>query len=182
MGRRQIQHFHKLFTNVKIIEFHYHIWNRHGKYIQISTNMPGIDVADPRSKMLHISQMKCQNYLISLPYLESPWKYIKISINMHTSIGVVSHDIGWNLRVFCTMEPMATLSVNRFHAAGVSRRQQKMSANVKILEFSDYIWNHHEECIQRSTNIPGIGLEILRILRNQMILYGWWNQWLCAQC
>ena len=28
--------------NVKIVEFHDHIWNRHEKYIKISTNMPGI--------------------------------------------------------------------------------------------------------------------------------------------
>ena len=27
---------------VKIVEFHDHIWNRHEKYIKISTNMPGI--------------------------------------------------------------------------------------------------------------------------------------------
>ena len=28
--------------NDNILEFHDHIWNRHGKCIQISTNMPGI--------------------------------------------------------------------------------------------------------------------------------------------
>ena len=27
---------------VTIVEIHYHIWNHHGKCIQISTNMPGI--------------------------------------------------------------------------------------------------------------------------------------------
>ena len=32
-----------------------------------------------------------------------------------------------------------------------------MFKNVKILEFGDYIWNHHEKCIQNSTNMPGIG-------------------------
>ena len=32
-----------------------------------------------------------------------------------------------------------------------------MFKNIKILEFSDYIWNHHEKCIQISTNMPGIG-------------------------
>ena len=31
-----------------------------------------------------------------------------------------------------------------------------MFKNVKILEFSDTIWNHHEKCIQISTNMPGI--------------------------
>ena len=35
--------------------------------------------------------------------------------------------------------------------------------NVKIVEFHDHIWNHHEKCIQKSTNMPGIGLLILEI-------------------
>ena len=46
---------------------------------------------------------------------------------------------------------------------------------VKILEFSEYIWNHHEKCIQISSNMPDIGLEICkisRILRKIPILYG----------
>ena len=70
-----------------------------------------------------------------------------------------------------------------FHAAGVSRRQVKNVTKVSkisnILEFGDYIWNHHEKCIQISTNMPGIGLEMcemLRILRNKTILYGWGNR------
>ena len=53
--------------------------------------------------------------------------------------------------------------INPFHAAGVSRRQQKLSQNVqkvKILEFGDYSGNHHKKCIQISTNMPGIGFEI----------------------
>ena len=29
--------------NVKILEFHDHIWNHHAKYIEISTNIPAID-------------------------------------------------------------------------------------------------------------------------------------------
>ena len=55
-----------------------------------------------------------------------------------------------------------------------------MFKNVNILEFGDYIWNHSEKYIEISTNMPGIGLEICeisRILWNQTILYGWWNQW-----
>ena len=36
---QKITHFVK---NVKIVEFHDHIWNPHEKCIQISTNMPGI--------------------------------------------------------------------------------------------------------------------------------------------
>ena len=35
--------------------------------------------------------------------------------------------------------------------------------NVNILEFQDYIWNHHEQCIQKSTNIPSIGSLIREI-------------------
>ena len=34
---------------------------------------------------------------------------------------------------------------------------------VNILEFGDYIWNHNEKCIEISTNMPGIGLEICEI-------------------
>ena len=34
--------FHKMLKNIKIIEYHYHIWNHHGKCIRISTNMLGI--------------------------------------------------------------------------------------------------------------------------------------------
>ena len=29
--------------------------------------------------------------------------------------------------------------------------------NVKIVDFNYYIWNHHGNCIQISTNMPGIG-------------------------
>ena len=46
----------------------------------------------------------------------------------------------------------------------------------KFWDLSDYIWNHHEKCIQISTNMPGIGLfcvcEISRVLRNKTILFG----------
>ena len=35
--------------------------------------------------------------------------------------------------------------------------------NVKIVEFHDLIWNHHEKCIQISTNMPGIGSLIREI-------------------
>ena len=50
---------------------------------------------------------------------------------------------------------------NTFHAAGVSRRQ---SLNVpKISKFCNLVtisWNHSEKCIQVSTNMPDICLEI----------------------
>ena len=39
-----------------------------------------------------------------------------------------------------------------------------MFKNVTILEFGDYIWNQHENCIQISTNMPGIGFENCEIL------------------
>ena len=48
-----------------------------------------------------------------------------------------------------------------FHAAGECRRQVKILTNlvknVKIVEFHDHIWDHHEKYIQISTNMPGIG-------------------------
>ena len=40
-----------------------------------------------------------------------------------------------------------------------------MFKNVNILEFGDYIWNHHEKCIVISTNMPGIALEICETKR-----------------
>ena len=46
-----------------------------------------------------------------------------------------------------------------------------MFENVKILEFSDYIWNHHEKCIQISTNMPGIGLLIREIHVNMAYIW-----------
>ena len=41
-----------------------------------------------------------------------------------------------------------------------STKYHKIVKNINILEFGDYIWNHHEKCIQISTNMPGIGLDI----------------------
>ena len=52
--------------------------------------------------------------------------------------------------------------INAFRAAGECRRQFKnvtnFVKNVKIVEFHDHIWNHHEKCFQISTNMPSIGL------------------------
>ena len=50
---------------------------------------------------------------------------------------------------------------NIYHAAVVSRRQvqlntQKWLKNVDILVCGANIWNHHEKCIQLSTNMPSI--------------------------
>ena len=33
---------------------------------------------------------------------------------------------------------------------------QKHLQNVKIWGFHDHIWNHHEKCTKKSTNMPGI--------------------------
>ena len=50
---------------------------------------------------------------------------------------------------------------NAFHAAGECRRQVKDLTKfvffVEIVEFHDHIWNHNEKCIQKRTNMPGIG-------------------------
>ena len=56
---------------------------------------------------------------------------------------------------------------NAFHTAGECRRQVKNVTNlfkkVNILEFHDHIWNHHDKCVQQSTNMPGIGSVIHEI-------------------
>ena len=52
-------------------------------------------------------------------------------------------------------------------AAGECRRQvinlTHFVKNVNILEFHGHVWNHHEKCIQQSTNMPGIGSLIREI-------------------
>ena len=59
------------------------------------------------------------------------------------------------------------MQVDAFHVAGECRRRVKhlthFVKNVKIVEFHDHIWNHHEICIQISTNMPSIGLVIPEI-------------------
>ena len=39
----------------------------------------------------------------------------------------------------------------------------KILKNVNILELHDHIWSHHEKCIQKSINMPSIGLLIREI-------------------
>ena len=56
-----------------------------------------------------------------------------------------------------------------YHAAGVNRRHNctklhKISKNVNIFEFHDHNWDHHEKCIQLSTNMPSIGSLIREIV------------------
>ena len=57
--------------------------------------------------------------------------------------------------------------LNAFYATGECRQQvknlTKFVKNVEIVEFHDHIWNHHEKCIQISTNMPGIGSLIREI-------------------
>ena len=55
-----------------------------------------------------------------------------------------------------------------YYATDVNRRQVRPTfcknvKNGRILSFGEYIWNHHEECIQIRTNIPSIGLAICEI-------------------
>ena len=38
-----------------------------------------------------------------------------------------------------------------------------MLKNINILEVDEHIWNHHENCIQKSTNMPGNGSLIREI-------------------
>ena len=60
-----------------------------------------------------------------------------------------------------------SMSFNTYNAAGVSRRQDQnvtyFVKNVNILEFGYFIWNTYEKCIQKSPNMPGIGLLICEI-------------------
>ena len=49
------------------------------------------------------------------------------------------------------------LSTRQASAHDRFKKMHKIFKNVKILEFNYHIWNHHEKCIQKSTNIPVIG-------------------------
>ena len=61
-----------------------------------------------------------------------------------------------------------TLSI---HEAGECRRQvinvTHFVKNVNILDFHAHISNHHEKCIQQSTNMPGIG-SLIREIRDKI--------------
>ena len=63
--------------------------------------------------------------------------------------------------------------LNTYHAAGECRRQVKdlrnVVKNVKIVEFHYHFWNHHEKCIQMSTNMPSIGLVIPEITCQMLV-------------
>ena len=56
------------------------------------------------------------------------------------------------------------LSTRQASADGrLERRRKHVVKNVKIVEFHDHTWNHHEKCIEISTNMPGIGSLIREI-------------------
>ena len=57
--------------------------------------------------------------------------------------------------------PLLTLTTRQASADVMSKEILK---NAKIVEFQYHIRNHHEKCIQISTNMPSIG-SVLRILR-----------------
>ena len=94
-----------------------------------------------------------------------------------------------------SLQVITIKNLNTYHAVGVSRRHienvAKCLKNVIMLEFHDYIWNHHMKCIQISTNMPGIGsviheiaIEMLKINtilrvkphgRVQCVKVQWWH-------
>ena len=51
----------------------------------------------------------------------------------------------------------------RLASANDRQKSNKCQQNVNIVEFHNHIWNHHEKCIQISTNMPGIGSLIREI-------------------
>ena len=65
VSSRQVQNYTKCSKNVNILEFHDHIWNRHEKCIQISTNMPSIGLVDLWWSMLWNSRNVCENTFIN---------------------------------------------------------------------------------------------------------------------
>ena len=54
---------------------------------------------------------------------------------------------------------------------GQKKKTQHFLKNINISDFQSHIWNHYEKCIQKSTNMPRIGLVMYEIgfdiLRNK---------------
>ena len=73
-----------------------------------------------------------------------------------TGIYSVQYEIGKNYE-----DLIYPFSLTLPYATGVSRRQiqnaTKMLNIYKENEILDQIWDHHEECILKRTNMPGIG-------------------------
>ena len=55
------------------------------------------------------------------------------------------------------------LSARQASADDGSKMLQILYLFSKIVEFHDHIWNHHDKCIQISTNMPSIGLVVPEI-------------------
>ena len=89
-SRRHVQNFTNFVKNVKIMEFHDHIWIHLVKCIQISPNMPEISSLIRKINVkiakiwenhtYHGAKFHPKNYIcfqncsISLTYLKSPWE------------------------------------------------------------------------------------------------------------
>ena len=72
-----------------------------------------------------------------------------------------THDFQWCiLPIGNDVCNIKILTLSTLHVRADDFKIHKRFKNVKIMEFCHYIWNHHEKCIQISTNMPGIGLEI----------------------
>ena len=59
------------------------------------------------------------------------------------------------------------MDINTYRAAREGRQHvqncKRIVQKLNIIEFHDHIWNHHEKCIQISTNMPSIGSVICEI-------------------
>ena len=72
------------------------------------------------------------------------------------------------MQVFVThprspLKSILMLSTREASAGDRSTNVTNLVKNVKIVECHDHIWNHHDKCIQISTNMPSIGLAIPEI-------------------
>ena len=71
------------------------------------------------------------------------------------------------------------LSARQASADDRSKKLTNWVKNVNIVKFHDHIWNHHEKCIQISTNMPSIGLVIPEIACEMFAF--WENKYNFAQ-
>ena len=65
--------------------------------------------------------------------------------------------------VFQGINPAFKLTLTTQQAGECRRHVQnfkQLQQTIRIVEFHDNFWNHHEKCIQISTNVPRIGLVI----------------------
>ena len=104
-------------------------------------------------------------YLLQTCHPSIPWHYSRSRLEraaVHYCFtlnfrDIKYHSIGY-LRVW--------KSCFTWHASAGRRQIQKITNlknNVNIVKLHEYIWNHHEKCIQKSTNMPGIGSIIREI-------------------